>query len=147
MKETFTIDSNHKFLRSNYVATCVVLKHNLGPNMLYLKVFSLKINSNNLCGINIISTNGHRYMHMIIYSCTGQGFQIFTNEKNICIITSVIAPYLQTVSFYKFVGTNVREFISLNLNFRHIRPWLWMYIKKPFLIEKVFAVTCVITCG
>ena len=110
MKETFTIDSNHKFLRSNYVATCVVLKHNLGPNMLYLKVFSLKINSNNLCGINIISTNGHRYMHMIIYSCTGQGFQIFINKKNF-ITTSVIAPYLQTVNFYKFVhyfGTNVR---------------------------------------
>ena len=98
MKETFTIDSNHKFLRSNYVATCVVLKHNLDPNMLYLKVFSLKIYSNNLCGINIISTNGHRYMHMIIYGCTGQGFQIFTNEKYICIMTSVIAPFLQAVS-------------------------------------------------
>ena len=110
MQETFTIDSNHKFLRSNYVATCVVLKHNLGPNMLYLKVFSLKINSNNLCGINIISTNGHRYMHMIIYSCTGQGFQIFINKKNF-ITTSVIAPYLQTVNFYKFVhyvGTDIR---------------------------------------
>ena len=43
MKETFTIDSNHKFLRSNCVATCVVLKHNLGPNMLYLKVFLWKL--------------------------------------------------------------------------------------------------------
>ena len=121
MKETFTIDSNHKFLRSNCVATCVVLKHNLVTNMLYLKVFSLKINSNNLCGINIISTNGHRYMHMIIYSSTGQGFQIFTNEKNICIITSVIASFFKR-KFSFFAGTCIREFISLNLNFLHIRP-------------------------